>query len=113
MGGSKYSDEEAGRVLLPHVIDNLARDKPNQILYEFPHGINVAQGFRSVSSTLYANAINRASWFLDKSLGKGTNFDTLGYIGPGDLRYLILTISAIKTGYKVSKVPEIPQMNEG
>jgi hypothetical protein len=39
---------------------------------------------------------------LEVSLGgKSTTFETVGYIGPGDIRYLILVVAAIKVGYKV------------
>ncbi|RFU26072.1 hypothetical protein B7463_g10277, partial [Scytalidium lignicola] len=101
MKASRYSDEQAGRVLIPYAIDDLSRDEPDRILYEFPRETSVANGFRSVSAGVFANAINRASWFLEKSLGKGIDFETLGYVGPGDLRYIILTVAAIKAGYKM------------
>ncbi|KAH8810616.1 hypothetical protein F5884DRAFT_257643 [Xylogone sp. PMI_703] len=101
MKASRYSDEEAGRVLIPHAIDDLGRDEPDRILYEFPRHNDLTQGFQSVSAGVFANAINRAAWYLEDSLGKGVNFETLGYIGPGDLRYLILTVAAIKAGYKM------------
>jgi acyl-coenzyme A synthetase/AMP-(fatty) acid ligase len=37
---------------------------------------------------------------LDKTIGKSTDFDTLAYLGPSDLRYHIVILAAIKTGYK-------------
>lgn len=98
---SRYPEERAGRVLIPHVIDDLAHEEPDRILYEFPQAAETIHTYRSVSAAAFANAINRASWFLERSLGKGANFETLGYVGPGDLRYIILTVAAIKAGYKV------------
>ncbi|KAL8949236.1 MAG: hypothetical protein Q9222_004635 [Ikaeria aurantiellina] len=59
-----------------------------------------ADGFQEVSYSRIANAINRLAWWLSKNFDKETDMETLGYLGPFDLRYVILTIAAQKAGYK-------------
>jgi hypothetical protein len=75
--------DNAGKRLIPHVIDDLANNEPSCVLYEVAVGKNVADGFLKVTCESYANAINRTAWLLEKWLGKGKTFDTIGYIGPG------------------------------
>ncbi|KAB8295043.1 hypothetical protein EYC80_006986 [Monilinia laxa] len=41
-----------------------------------------------------------ASFWIEEKLGTGENFQCIAYIGPHDLRYILLTIAAIKTGHK-------------
>jgi acyl-CoA synthetase (AMP-forming)/AMP-acid ligase II len=88
--------------LLPHVIDRLARERPNAVYGEW-----VAQS--SVTSITYAdlsNVINGLAHWLVKELGGpgryGTDPEVLAYIGPNDVRYSALVFAAIKTGYVVS-----------
>lgn len=93
--------EDAGRRLLPHVVDEMSETEPDHILYEFPTNNDVTLPFTKVTARDYANAINRAAWWIDDALGKGVNFPTIGYTGPQDLRYFIFVIAAVKAGYKM------------
>ena len=68
----------------------------------YPRSPNLQDGFRDVNYLQLANAINACAWWIEDHIGKGHNFETLAYIGPSDLRYAIITVAAIKTGYKVS-----------
>lgn len=45
------------------------------------------------------NASNRAAWFLDQNCADN---DVFFYMGPSDIRYLIWTLAAMKTGKCVS-----------
>ncbi len=81
--GSIDPTAEVGRRLLPHVIDQIAQDQPERILYEFPRDGVVSHGFQQVSARDYANAINRASWWIEEALGRGVDAETIGYQGPG------------------------------
>lgn len=93
--------EDAGRRLLPHVIDELAQSEPDRVLYEFPTDNDVTLPYTKVTARQYADAINRAAWLLEGALGKGSGFPTVGYTGPQDLRYFIFVIAAVKAGYKM------------
>jgi thioester reductase-like protein len=100
--GSTSAPIEFGRRLLPNAIDDLARSEPQRTLYSIPIGSTASDGFRSVTASEFANAVNRAAWFLENALGgKGVNFETLGYMGPNDIRYFILVLGAVKSGYKL------------
>lgn len=97
----------AGQRLIPTVIDELALQEPERIIYEYLKGNKATDGIVKVRMADYANAINRTAWWLESELGKCTTFEALGYIGPGDLRYFILAVAAIKVGYIVCKYAEI------
>lgn len=78
--------EDVGKRLVPHVIDDLAQQDPLRVLYEVPVGGDLSKGYHRVTTAQYANAINRASWWLEDKLGKPKGgFPTVGYIGPGKL----------------------------
>ncbi|EXJ71848.1 uncharacterized protein A1O5_04349 [Cladophialophora psammophila CBS 110553] len=83
---TKETDQTPRWRLLPQIIDDLARDVPAQIITSIPKTDEVEDGFVD---------------FLDKTLGKGKNFETLTYVGPSDLRYPILALAANKAGYKM------------
>jgi acyl-CoA synthetase (AMP-forming)/AMP-acid ligase II len=89
--------------LLNHIVDDIARAHPNAPYAEIPvSSTSFDQGFRKVSYRAFANAINGMAWWLEKTLGKGQSFETLAYIGPNDLRHVILLLAAVKAGFKVS-----------
>ncbi|KAH8895924.1 L-aminoadipate-semialdehyde dehydrogenase [Thozetella sp. PMI_491] len=107
-----------GERLLPNIIDELAQEDPGHILYAFPRGGKLENGFRDVSAKELANAINRTAWWLESLMGRSTSFETLAYIGPrespfphvtlyaadplsqDDIRYGIITIAAVKAGFQ-------------
>jgi hypothetical protein len=92
-----------GRRLFPAVIDEYARTEPRKIWGSMPKSTSLQDGFRDVDYSMFANAINRAAWWLDDRLGKGSNFQTIAYIGASDFRYFVYLFAAIKVGYTVSR----------
>lgn len=90
--------------LLNHIVDDMAREKPDVLYAEIPLSpTSFDAGFRRVTYRALANAINGMAWWLHRTLGPGQNFETLLYIGPNDLRHNILILGAVKAGYKVRK----------
>lgn len=91
-----------GRRLLPHIIDERARvgyDRPYAL---YPRNKNPNNGFRSISYSQIANAINRAAWWLEGILGNEEEKEnSFVYLGPNDLRYVILVVATMKTERKV------------
>ncbi|TVY18185.1 Non-canonical non-ribosomal peptide synthetase FUB8 [Lachnellula arida] len=88
-----------GKVLLPHVVDILAKCKPHEVHAEYPaSSFSYKAGYLKVTYSDLANAVNGIAWWLQKTLGPG-NFEKLAYIGPNDLRYPVLVLGAIKAGY--------------
>ncbi|KAF2095550.1 acetyl-CoA synthetase-like protein [Rhizodiscina lignyota] len=92
---------DTGRRLLPHVLDELADEQPHRVLYEVPVKNDVTVPFAKITTRQFADAVNRAAWWFEETLGRADEFPTVGYLGPGDLRYFILVIASIKAGYKI------------
>lgn len=93
-----------GRRLLPALIDERAQTRHERPYASIPVSNDLADGFRDISYTVFASAINRCSAWLLQAKGRSTSFETLAYIGPQDLRYQILCIAAVKVGYVVSDI---------
>lgn len=88
--------------LLPNIIDGMAKTRPEAIYAETPHSnVSYESGYRQITYRHLANAINGVAWFLDEQLGPGRLHETLAYIGPNDLAYIMILLGAVKAGYKV------------
>lgn len=96
-------EEEFGRTLMPDIIDNIARSDPNRLFAQVAKGAGIDDGYRAVTVSRLATAINKAAWWMEEELGKSQPgvFPTVAYIGPQDLRYLVLILGAVKAGYKI------------
>ena len=92
--------------LLIHRVDRLAETTPHAVFAEFPAAHDYEGGFREVTYGSLANAVNALAWWLEGTLGRGRDFETLAYIGPNDLRYTALTLGAVKAGYLASNMYE-------
>ncbi|KAI9812571.1 MAG: hypothetical protein M1827_004560 [Pycnora praestabilis] len=94
---------EYGKRLLPTLIDQYAKEPIPRTYASVPKSDDdLSLGFVDISYEQFANAINRAAWWLEGNLGKSDKtFQTFGYFGPRDLRYPILIIAAIKIGWKI------------
>ncbi|RDW77667.1 hypothetical protein BP6252_05720 [Coleophoma cylindrospora] len=90
-----------GQRLLPNLIDDEAQYNPHFVPYSFPLTENPADGFREISNKVYANAVNRTAWWFESHFGKSSSFESVGYIGPNDLRYMILAVAVVKCGWKL------------
>ena len=90
--------------LLCNIVDDVARTNPDDLVAEYPKSpVSYNAGFRKINFANLANAINGVAWWLHRELGPCTEFNTLAYIGPNDMRYVALILGAVKAGYKVSK----------
>ncbi|KAL8980929.1 MAG: hypothetical protein Q9205_004133 [Flavoplaca limonia] len=89
-----------GKRLIPSLIDQLARDEPDNPWTSVPVSSNLADGFRDISYSILANAVNRAALWIESRCGRSADFGTLLYIGLNDARYFIFFAAAVKTGYK-------------
>ncbi|KAK5257551.1 hypothetical protein LTR16_000330, partial [Cryomyces antarcticus] len=87
--------------ILPLIVDKYAREQPNKPWASVQKSTNPSNGFQDVTYAAFADAINRAAWFVDSTLGKCQDgiFDTVSYMGKPDLRYFIMLVALIKTGY--------------
>jgi hypothetical protein len=84
-------------------IDQIAAETPDRAWGSIPRSNNLSDGYRDVTFSEFANAINRLSWFLESHLGQDRpKFKTVAYMGLPDMRYHIMSMAAAKTECKVS-----------
>jgi acyl-CoA synthetase (AMP-forming)/AMP-acid ligase II len=97
-----HTSFEHSKQLIPTLLENGAKSTPDRVWAKFPvSNTTYEHGFRAATYSHMLNAVNKVAWILDQSIGKSTNYDTLAYLGPSDLRYHIVLLASIKTGYKV------------
>ncbi|KAL9055253.1 MAG: hypothetical protein Q9162_003663 [Coniocarpon cinnabarinum] len=97
-----------GQRLLGPTIDAIARDDPSRVWAVKPHDdAHLSKGFREVTFRELADAIDRASWWLQDVLPEPKEpFEVFAYLGPNDTRILLLVMAATKGRRKVRR-PEI------
>jgi hypothetical protein len=102
-----------GRRLLPHIIDERAKAGYKRPYALYPRTKDPAAGFKAISYARLANAINRASWWLEKELPRAEEKQhAFAYLGANDLRYAVFVLATIKTSRKVVFIHEYPRMWE-
>ncbi|KAI1632027.1 L-aminoadipate-semialdehyde dehydrogenase [Biscogniauxia mediterranea] len=89
-----------GKRILPVVVDEVAHEDPNRVVYTVPHLSDSGDEFEDITAGRFANAVNRTARWIETHIGRGKNFEAIGYIGPHDLTYPILVLACNKTGYK-------------
>ena len=119
--------KDYGRRLIPNIVDERARSEPERAVYSIPvscddgsHGFedisargavysvpvssdDVPPRFRDISARVYANAVNRIAWWLESELGKGSSFQTIGYIGPRMLPRENRQVSQVQVRLKLNQ----------
>lgn len=90
-----------GRRLIPTLIDDLATRDPERVLFSIPRTASIEDGFEDITFSVLARAINNCAFWIERTLQRIEKFETLNYVGPQDLRYVILLLAGIKTGYQV------------
>lgn len=100
---SSEGEPAYGQRIFVKLIDDIALNEPRRTLLSIPRSANPKDGWQDLSFGVFANAINRLShWIKDQvGLAQEGTFPTVAYIGPNDVRYLIVLAATIKTGYKV------------
>ncbi|KAF7877139.1 hypothetical protein EAF04_000825 [Stromatinia cepivora] len=106
------NDVPYGRRLLPQLVDDNAGSHPTQLMGMIAKSSDLSHGFFEFTYKDIANAVNFMSWWLLEKLrppGEGKN--TIAYMGVTDFRYLVIELSAIKTGY-IILLPSIRNSKE-
>ena len=89
-----------GRRLQPQVVDEIARTTPRRVYATFPLASDLSV-FRDVTFLELSSAVNRFACWIDTAIGRSENFETLTYVGIPDIRYTVVFLAAVKSGYKV------------
>ncbi|KAI1762801.1 acetyl-CoA synthetase-like protein [Hypoxylon sp. FL1150] len=89
---------QCGRRLPPALLDEIAAQDPERVLYSIAKTAETQNGFQDISYKKAANAVNRCAHWLKQKLGTDKP-RVFCYLGPLDLRYIILTMAAPKAGH--------------
>ncbi|KAF2721307.1 acetyl-CoA synthetase-like protein [Polychaeton citri CBS 116435] len=96
---------EVGKRTIPGTIDFLSIHDPEKLWALVPKDAEAfSEGaFERITFARLANAIDSLAWFLDSRFPGRLESDglTVCYIGPVDIRYLLLACAACKCGIKV------------
>jgi acyl-coenzyme A synthetase/AMP-(fatty) acid ligase len=89
--------------LLPNIIKENSRKDPDGVFAHVPSGTNpnYTEGYRPVTKLQFHNAVNFTASLIKERFGEAKEFETLTYVGPGDIRYSVLVVAGMKAGYKV------------
>ncbi|KAL8971945.1 MAG: hypothetical protein Q9183_000808 [Haloplaca sp. 2 TL-2023] len=88
--------------LLNNIVDGTARTRPSAVYAEVPRSFqSYDSGYRKITYRALANAVNGVAWWLEQELGHGQDHQTLAYLGPNDMAYVMIILGAVKAGYKI------------
>ena len=82
MGSYVEDRQEYGRRLLPHIVDGVASDTPDRIVYSIVDHPDDAQDIKHITASAFAKAIDKTAWWLNSLVGAQTSVLPVGYIGP-------------------------------
>lgn len=101
---ANLSSTPYGRRLLPTLIDEVSSQDPDRECFQIPRSSEPSDGWRVLSWKDVANAVNRCAHRIVEVCGtpEKDSFPTIAYLGPNDVRYIVLMIAAVKAGYAVS-----------
>jgi acyl-CoA synthetase (AMP-forming)/AMP-acid ligase II len=99
--GSIQADDEQGKLLVTS-IEEKARWFAEHTVFRYAAGDWENDGYRNLTWSQWADAINKVAYWLDEQLGTSTDVDTVAYLGPNDIRYSVLLPAVMKTRRKAS-----------
>ncbi len=73
---------EYGKRLIPQILDDLAANEPDRIIYSIARSSGPTYDFRHISARTFAKAVDKTAWWLRNQTGTPTTIETVGYIGP-------------------------------
>lgn len=88
-----------GRRLIPQIMDELAVSHPNRVVFSLAQTTNGHLEFRDVSAQEFVDAVDKTAWWLLEQVGCASTVEPIGYIGPHDLRHVLITYACVKLGY--------------
>ncbi|UKZ61328.1 putative NRPS-like protein biosynthetic cluster [Trichoderma atroviride] len=92
-------DGSYGRRLIPQIMDSLAARDPGRIVFSLTTARDGSLGRLDVSAKTFTRAVDRLAWWIKDQVGISSSIKPVGYIGPHDLRHVLLTYASVKAGY--------------
>lgn len=68
--------------LLPNVMDQVALNDPDRVVFSITSYESDQLIAQSVSAKQFVNAVDRAAWLIESRIGKSDSVKAIGYIGP-------------------------------
>jgi acyl-CoA synthetase (AMP-forming)/AMP-acid ligase II len=97
--------EAAKHSLLPSIVDQLARDEPDNLWGEYPKSrTSLSDGYEGLTYKEFSNAVNGVAHQIEKTLGRRDTGETLAYLAANDPRCSIALIAAMKAGFNVNPI---------
>ncbi|KAM5432753.1 putative NRPS-like protein biosynthetic cluster [Microsporum ferrugineum] len=88
-----------GKRLIPQIMDELAATQPERIIFSLATLSGDSLVFRDITAHAFNKAVDKTAWWLRSQVGKPDSIQPVGYIGPHDLRHVLLTYACVKAGY--------------
>lgn len=88
-----------GKRLIPQIMDELAASEPERTVFSLATQCGNALDLKDVSARAFVKAVDKTAWWLYNQVGKPETIEPVGYIGPHDLRHVLLTYACVKAGY--------------
>ncbi|CAI6090485.1 unnamed protein product [Clonostachys chloroleuca] len=88
-----------GKRLVPQIMDGLADTEPLRTVFSLATLSGKSIQLRYISAREFTNAVNKTAWWIHNQVGKPDSIQPIGYIGPHDLRHVLLTHACSKAGY--------------
>lgn len=88
-----------GKRLIPQIMDSLAAAEPERIVFSLTTLSGNSLEFRHISARVFTQAVDKLAWWLHEQVGSPDSIQPMGYIGPHDLRHVLLTYACVKAGY--------------
>lgn len=85
--------------LLSEIVESRAAAQPQAIFAKVPRNNAYANGYRDVTNSALLTAIDHVAALVISTFGPSKNFERIAYLGLNDLRYTVVLLAGIKTGY--------------
>jgi hypothetical protein len=96
MGSYVEEEQDYGKRLLPHIVDSVASESPDRIVYSIVNNPDDANTIKHITADTFAKAIDKTAWWLRSLVGAQSSVLPVDYIGPRKYTTVIL-----KTGLQL------------
>ena len=95
------SDSNIARPTRPltRIVDEIAVTQPEAVWATIPNSGDAKDGCTIVTFAHLATAVNYTSHWIESTIGPCKGRETIAYMGINDIRYVIIILATLKTGY--------------
>ena len=72
-----------GQRLLPNLIDERSKQRPDDVYALVPRSTQFKDGMLEITYATLAKSIDGVAYWLERTLGRSKDFQTIAYIGSG------------------------------